>query len=130
MFGVKKFHQYLFGRQITITTDYKPLIGLFSEHKPIPQMESGRVQRWALTLATYEYSIVHKVGKAHANADALSRLSLPDRPSRTPELGDNVFVTQVLESTLVDSERIKTEIRNKRKNCLKWRINLCHGNTR
>ena len=74
VFGVKKFHQYLYGRHFTIHTDYKPLIGLFNEHKPIPQMASGRVQRWALTLATFEYSIVHKAGKAHANADALSRL--------------------------------------------------------
>ena len=55
-------------------------------------MASGREQRWALTVADYEYSIVHKAGKAHVNADALSRLPLPDKPSSTPEPGDNVFV--------------------------------------
>lgn len=43
-----------------------------NEHKPIPQMASVGVQRWALTLAAYEYLIVHKAGTAHANADALS----------------------------------------------------------
>ena len=111
VFGVEKFHQYLYGRKFTINTDHKPLIGLFNEHKPIPQMASGRVQRWALTLAASEYSIVHKAGTANANADALSRLPLPDTPSRTPEPGDNVFVMQVLESTPVDSGRIKTETR-------------------
>ena len=111
VFEVKKFHQYLYGKHFTINTDHKPLIGLFNEHKPIPQMASGRVQRWALTLAAYEYSIVHKAGTAHANADALSRLPLPETLSRTPEPGDNVFVMQVLESTPVDSEKIKTETR-------------------
>ena len=107
----EKFHQYLYGRKFTINADHKPLIGLFNEHKPIPQMASGRVQRWALTLAAYEHSIVHKVGTANANADAFSRLPLPDTPSRTPEPGNNVFVMQVLESTPVDSGRIKTETR-------------------
>ena len=74
-------------------------------------MASGRVERWALTLAANEYSIVHKAGTAHANADALSRLPLPDMSSRIPEPGDNMFVMQVLGSTPVDSGRIKTETR-------------------
>lgn len=41
----------------------------------------------------------------------MSRLPLPDMPSRTPKPGHNVFVMQVLESTPVDSEKIKTETR-------------------
>lgn len=57
------------------------------------------------------YSIVEKVEKAHANADASSRLPLPHTPSRTLEPGDNVFVMQVAESTPVDSERRKTKTR-------------------
>ena len=31
IFGVKKFHQYLFGRQFTIYSDHKPLQYLFNE---------------------------------------------------------------------------------------------------
>lgn len=41
--------------------------------KPVPQMGSTRVQRWAVTLSANEYNIVFKPGKHHANADALSR---------------------------------------------------------
>ena len=78
-------------------------------------MVSERVQRWALTLAAYEYSIVHKGGTAHASADVLRRLPLPDMPSRTPKPGDNAFVMQVLESTPVDSKKIKTETRRDRR---------------
>ncbi|CAG2201443.1 unnamed protein product [Mytilus edulis] len=29
IFGIKKFHQYLYGHPVTIITDHKPLIGLF-----------------------------------------------------------------------------------------------------
>ena len=74
-------------------------------------MAPGRVQRWALTLAAYEYSIVRKAGIAHVNADALSRLPQPDMSSRTPEPADNMLVMPVLDSTPVDLGRIKTETR-------------------
>ena len=49
VFGVKKFHQYLFGRKFIICSDHKPLQHIFSETRPIPAMASARIQRWALT---------------------------------------------------------------------------------
>lgn len=36
IFGIKKFHKYLYGRVFTIYTDHKPLISLFNEKKAIP----------------------------------------------------------------------------------------------
>ena len=77
MFGLKKFHKYLYGRHFTIVTDHKPLVSLFSEKKQVPVTASPRVQRWAVTLRGYEYDIVYKSGHSHGNADALSRLPLP-----------------------------------------------------
>ena len=46
IFGITKFHKYVFGREFTIWTDHKPLLGLLQEGKPIPPMASSRVQRW------------------------------------------------------------------------------------
>ena len=83
VFGVKKFHQYLYGRHFTICTDHKPLLGLFNESRSVPHMASGRVQRWALILAAYEYTIVYKPGQANANADAFSRLPLAARQTKS-----------------------------------------------
>ena len=60
VFGVKRFHQFLFGRRFTILSDHQPLKYLFGEHRAIPTMASARVQRWALTLSAYDYKIAFK----------------------------------------------------------------------
>ena len=36
LFGVKKFHNYLYGRQFQIHSDHHPLKRLFSEDRPTP----------------------------------------------------------------------------------------------
>ena len=72
IFGVKKFHSFLFGRKFTIITDHKPLLTLFSEVRPVPTQCSARIQRWSLTLSAYDYEISYRSSKAHSNADALS----------------------------------------------------------
>ena len=77
VFGVKYFHQYLFGCSFMIKSDHKPLQHLLGEKKGILAMASSRVQRWALTLSAYDYRIQYVPGREHANADVLSHLPLP-----------------------------------------------------
>ena len=50
IFGGRKFHKFVYGREITIITDHKPLLGLFGENKPLPGHTSPGLQRWAITL--------------------------------------------------------------------------------
>ena len=38
IFGVKNFHQFLYGHSFTIKTDHKPLEGLLNEKKGIPHL--------------------------------------------------------------------------------------------
>ena len=76
VFAVKKFHHYLYGHQFTMLTDHKPLLGLFSETKGIPDRAAARITRWALLLAAYNYKLEYRPGKLNANADALSRLPI------------------------------------------------------
>ena len=78
VFGVKRFHSYLYGHSFSLYTDHKPLEGLFHEKKAIPAQASSRIQRWALTLAMYEYHLEHKKGSEHANADESSPSSSLD----------------------------------------------------
>jgi len=72
VFGVKKFHQYLYGRSFELITDHEPLTKLFAPDRQISPTASARIQRWALTLAAYQYTISYKKGTCNTNADALS----------------------------------------------------------
>ena len=107
VFGVKRFHQYLFGRPFTILSDHKPLQHLFAETKGIPALASARIQRWALTLSAYNYTIEYKPGATHSNADGLSRLPLPDAPSEVPVPTETILVMDMLNSLPVTAQHIK-----------------------
>ena len=106
VFGVQKFRSYLYGHHFTLQTDHKPLLTLFNENKAIPPQASGRIQRWALTLASFEYSIVCRSTSQHANADALSRLPLPDTPVETPLSGELVLMVERLQTAPISATQI------------------------
>ena len=80
VFGVKKFHSYLYGHHFTLIIDHKPLLALFSEHRAVPTQASSRIQCWALTLAFYEYTLAARSTTQHGNADAMSCLPLKVKP--------------------------------------------------
>ncbi|XP_061705627.1 uncharacterized protein K02A2.6-like [Cydia pomonella] len=76
VFGIKKFHTYLYGRQFTLRTDHRPLVSIFGSKADIPATAAGRLIRWALLLSGYQYDIEY-VKSADNIADGLSRLPLP-----------------------------------------------------
>ncbi|XP_057711364.1 uncharacterized protein K02A2.6 [Corythoichthys intestinalis] len=78
VYGVKKFHQYLWGRKFNLVTDHKPLLTLFGENKRLPTMAAARIQRWAIMLSAYDYHIIYRQLEKHGNADGLSRVPLPE----------------------------------------------------
>ena len=74
MYGVKKFHQFLYGRKFTLVTDYQPLLALLGPKAAIPTMAAARMQRWAIVLSAYDYQIEYRRSEKHSNFDALSQL--------------------------------------------------------
>ena len=108
IYGVKKFHQYLFGRKFIIYSDYKPIQHLFSESRPVLVLVSARIQRWAQTLGAYDYVMEYKPGNQHANADSLSRLPLPDIPSQVPLPGETVLLMEKLHTSPVTAAQIRS----------------------
>ena len=120
VFGVTKFHQYLYGRtgsdRFILVTDHKPLTYLFGHDSTIPVMASARVQRWALTLSAYNYIIEYKRGVENANADALSRLPLPDQPQCPSLPQEMVSVVNMIDSAapIVSSKEIRIETQRDR----------------
>lgn len=107
VFGVRKFHQYIYGRHFSILSDHKPLQHLFGEHRAIPPMASSRLQRWAITLSAYDYSILYRSGKHHANADLFSRLPLPVAKANIPQPGDCVLLFECLQVDPLSAADIK-----------------------
>ncbi|CAC5381350.1 unnamed protein product [Mytilus coruscus] len=73
-------------------------------------MAAASLQRWALTLSAYEYSIVYKEGQNNANADALSRLPLTCKTEETEAEvpGEMILLTEHMDLTPVTSRQIKS----------------------
>ena len=99
IFGVKHFHQYIYGRQFVILSDHKPLMHILSESKATPAMASARLQRWALLLGGYNYRIEHKAETEQANADGLNRLPRHVQPSQVPTPPETVHLMERLDFT-------------------------------
>jgi len=74
IFGLKKFHQFIYGREFTIITDHKPLLCLLGHDQPVPLHAAARLQRWSLILASYKYKLEYRSTHKHADADSMSRL--------------------------------------------------------
>ena len=85
IYGVQKFHVYLYGRRFTLVTDHKPLVSLLGPTEGIPVTAAARLQRWALLLAGYQYDIQFKPTQKHANADGLSRLPVEVKTNCTED---------------------------------------------
>ena len=109
IFAVKKFDKYLAGHHFTLYSDHQPLQFLFNEGRQVPIMAASRIQRWSLTLGAYDYNIKYRPGSKMSNADALSRLPLPDQPpdSQIAILGDIAQVLDHVSTNIVTAKDIK-----------------------
>ena len=63
------FKHYLLGKEFVLRTDHNSLRWLHNF-----QGVEGQLARWLEQLARFQYQIVHRPGRVHSNADALSRL--------------------------------------------------------
>ena len=107
IYGIKKFHSYIFGRSFTLITDNLPLKSLFSEKQPIPQHASGRIQRWSLTLASYQYKIEFCPTYKNRNADAFSRLPHPVVANEETVPTELVLLMEAMNDLPITCENIK-----------------------
>ncbi|XP_062700183.1 uncharacterized protein K02A2.6-like [Aedes albopictus] len=74
IYAVTKFHKFIFGRRFRLQTDHAPLLRIFGSKKGIPVYTANRLQRWALTLLNYDFSMEYVSTDKFGNADVLSRL--------------------------------------------------------
>ncbi|MES9884702.1 MAG: RNase H-like domain-containing protein [Sedimenticola sp.] len=74
---VKLFRHYLWGRHFIVRSDHSSLKWLQNFKNT-----EGMIARWITVLSTYDFNIEFRRGKAHANADTLSRK--PHRICKNP----------------------------------------------
>ena len=76
-FACEKFHQYIYGKEVEIHSDHRPLESILK--KPISKA-SPRLQRMMLRLQRYNYNVVYVRGKYLFLADTLSRAFIQGDP--------------------------------------------------
>ena len=74
---ISYFRQYLLGRSFLLHSDHGSLMWLRNFRNP-----EGQLARWLEKLQQFSFTIQHRPGKKHLNADALSRL--PDIQAEPP----------------------------------------------
>jgi hypothetical protein len=65
---IKQYRHYLYGRHFLLRTDHASLTWLVNFKEP-----EGMIARWITQLSTFDYTMQHRPGKKHGNADGLSR---------------------------------------------------------
>ena len=107
--GTRAYHPYLAGRHFTIITDHVSLTFLQS-------LKAGRsrLQRWALHLQGYNFTVTHKPGRKLTNADGVSRINFPPTPENTDNdtSTDDAFLNAISDDPFdcdVNPKAIKTE---------------------
>ena len=71
--ATKQFHRFIAGRKFVIVTDHAPLKHIFYPSSVFDRV-SALLQRWAITLRAYDYTIQYTKGEHMHLADTLSRL--------------------------------------------------------
>ena len=107
MFGIKRFHKYVYGRKFTLVTDNKPLSIIFSPTKDIPTVSALRLQRWALVLMAHDYTVEYRKSSDHGNVDMLSRFPDSSGVEETLELPINHF--SYVDDLPVTCQDVRTE---------------------
>ena len=70
IWGMDKFHYFLYGKEFTLETDQKPLVSIYKKHMVDI---SPRVQRLIVRSFPYQpFNVIYKKGKDIPVADALS----------------------------------------------------------
>jgi len=75
VFGLKKVHQYTYGRPLTVQSDHKRLEVIIK--RPLHRAPK-RLQRLLLRVLVYDVNLAYRCGKQMELADTLSRTCLPN----------------------------------------------------
>ena len=96
IYAVKKFHRYLYRRELTLQTDHKLLLTIFGSKKGIPTHTANQLQHWGVILLNYNFKMEYMPSKKLGHTDRWSRLI----PKYTEPLEEKVIAALRNESEL------------------------------
>ncbi len=101
LFGLSRFHDYVYGHLVIAETDHKPLIAIAG--KDFDSM-SPRIQRMMMRMQRYDLQWEYLPGTRLILADALSRSYLPTTEKGDLEEEIELHVRMVLHSSLSEAK--------------------------
>lgn len=102
VFGAERFHQYIYGKEVDVQSDHKPLEAIVK--KPLSSAPA-RIQRLLMRLQKYQVNVQYKPGKEMHIADALSRAYLP--VTNSPDKDIEAQVHMVMSNLPVSNEKLR-----------------------
>ena len=108
VFALEKWHEYTFGRRVTVHTDHKPLQAIVK--KPLDRAPK-RLQGMLLRSLAYDVEVTHIPGKSMLLADTMSRSFLPNGEKTTQEEFETINAVRFIPMTTqrIDEIRQHTE---------------------
>ena len=109
LWGLERFHYFIYGKHCTVNTDHKPLEAIFKKKlSSCPE----RLQGFVLRELKYDITVKYVTGAGVPIADALSRVS-PQvaSPNQLPQL-DVHHVTKTIPATAARLQQIREETAN------------------
>jgi len=119
IFGLRKFHNWIFGNKILVQNDHKPLSTLIK--KDIHKVPSGKLQRMIINLWNYDINFEWVPGKYMHLADFLSRNFIESGNS----LEDRDFTETVLLVHCTEDSQNELKINTENDEELKILIKYC-----
>ena len=93
IWGIEKFHYFLYGKEFTLETNQKPLVSIYKKHMIDINL---RVQRLIVRSFPYlPFKVVYKKGTDIPVADALSQVTPmdPEDSIKLPIIAVNMMTT-------------------------------------
>jgi len=99
--GIKHYHVYLAHTSFEVITDHSALKWLKTNKD-----RQGRLARWSIQLAGYNYTVTYRPGRLNTNADALSRIPYENT---TPKVVVEETLPDIFNIDILDTEETEAQ---------------------
>ena len=105
VFAFNRFHQYVYGKEIKVESDHKPLESITK--KPL-SAAPPHLQRMLIQLQRYNFTLLYKPGKEMILADTLSRAYIKGAPDSDLEEDLVCAMSLVIDNLPISDPKLET----------------------